>query len=375
MIRNLKVSSKLQGFLFAIIITCLVGCIGIMGMQQISQADQSLYEQQTRPLEYISNMIQSVQLICIEERNAIGYSRDPAKISEIEKRIDEYSSIFKDNQNKYLTILKVEEGINLVKGAEEVYDSTFFPNVKEVLKLASQGDTKNAQSVMEKGAEPVDEIIGTYNQCLKNSNREALIKSTANEELSTKLTAILALIIAMGVTVCIALCLAMVRAISKPMNELVLVSEQFAKGNLRAEIKYQSKNEIGRLADSLRFVFTSLQNIVNEISHTLEKISEKDISMDTLKAYTGDFAPVSQSVNTILDGLKDFFSMVQVSAEQVNSGSEQAAAMSEISQGVEQISAVIQMNSATSEESAAASEELSAQADMLKKELANFRLR
>ena len=166
--------------------------------------------------------------------------------------------------------------------------------------------------------------------------------------------------------------------------DLCKIISREVQENLIRNLKVSSKLQIGFL---FAIIITCLVGCIGimgmqQISQADQslyeqqtKISEKDISMDTLKAYTGDFAPVSQSVNTILDGLNDFFSMVQVSAEQVNSGSEQAAAMSEISQGVEQISAVIQMNSATSEESAAASEELSAQADMLKKELANFRLR
>ncbi len=324
--RNLKISVKLKiGFLFAVVITCIVGCIGIAGMRQISAADQSLYDQQTKPLQYISNMIQAVQSICIEERNAIGFSGDPAKISEIENKIDEYSVVFKENQDKYLTVLTVQEGINLVKGAGEVYDNTFFPHVKTVLKTAAQGDAESAQAVLESDAESAEKIIDTYNQCFKNSNRDALSKSTANVELTTHLTILLAVIIVIGVTACILLCTIIVRSISRPMEELVRASEHFAKGNLQTEITYQSENEIGRLAESLRSAFQSLQEIIHELSRTLGKISEKDLSMEPLESYKGDFDSVSQSVNTILNGLNDFFSVVQTSAEQVNSGSEQVS--------------------------------------------------
>jgi len=54
---------------------------------------------------------------------------------------------------------------------------------------------------------------------------------------------------------------------------------------------------------------------------------------------------------------------------------EQAAAVTQINQGIVQVSQVVQSNSATSEESAAASEELSSQADLLKQQVARFKLR
>ncbi|OJV62764.1 MAG: methyl-accepting chemotaxis protein [Clostridiales bacterium 38-18] len=54
---------------------------------------------------------------------------------------------------------------------------------------------------------------------------------------------------------------------------------------------------------------------------------------------------------------------------------EQAQAVEQINQGISQIADVVQTTSATSEETAAASEELSSQADMLKHQVARFRLR
>jgi len=53
---------------------------------------------------------------------------------------------------------------------------------------------------------------------------------------------------------------------------------------------------------------------------------------------------------------------------------EQANAISQVSQGIDQISSVVQTNSATSEQSAAASEELMSQAQVLKEQIAQFRL-
>lgn len=347
--KHLKISRKLQiGFLISIIVTCIVGSIGIFGMSQISEADQSLYDQQTKPLDYLAKMIQSVQAIQIEERNAVISSGDTYKIEQIEGKIDAYNKTFLDNQTKYLSTLKILEGINLVKGAGKIYSDNYLPGVKATLSLASQGNVEQAKASMAQGVEQVNEIVGTYNQCFKNSNRDAVSKSTSNAKLTFDLTIILIGIILIGVVSCILLCLMIVQSISKPLDELVYATGQFAKGDLSAEITYQSQNEIGRLADSLRSVFTSLQNVVSEISYTLEKISDKDISMDSIRNYAGDFAPISTSMNTILNVLNEFFSIIQVSAEQVRSGSGQVSSgAQELAQGATEQASTIEEVSAS----------------------------
>lgn len=347
--KHLKISRKLQiGFLISIIVTCIVGSIGIFGMSQISEADQSLYDQQTKPLDYLAKMIQSVQAIQIEERNAVLNSGDSSKILQIEGKIDEYNKTFLENQTKYLSTLKIAEGINLVKGAGKIYSDNYLTGVKVTLDFAAQGDLEQAKTSMTQGVEQANEIVGTYNQCFKNSNRDAVSKSTSNKKLTYDLTIILIGMILIGVVACILLCLMIVKSISKPLDELVYATEQFSKGDLSAEITYQSKNEIGRLADSLRSVFTSLQNVVSEISYALGKISEKDISMDSIRNYAGDFAPISTSMNTILNVLNEFFSIIQVSAEQVRSGSGQVSGgAQELAQGATEQASTIEEVSAS----------------------------
>uniref|UniRef100_UPI000A993D42 hypothetical protein n=1 Tax=Clostridium sp. NkU-1 TaxID=1095009 RepID=UPI000A993D42 len=61
--------------------------------------------------------------------------------------------------------------------------------------------------------------------------------------------------------------------------------------------------------------------------------------------------------------------------EEIQSASlEQASAMEQILKGLSQVSAVVQSNAAAAEESSASSEELAAQAQVLKQEVAKFKL-
>ncbi len=80
----------------------------------------------------------------------------------------------------------------------------------------------------------------------------------------------------------------------------------------------------------------------------------------------------AEALNKIVEGVSQATSLVGSIA---TASQEQALGVDQINQGISQISDVVQTTSATAQETAAASEELSGQADMLKSQVATFKLR
>lgn len=80
----------------------------------------------------------------------------------------------------------------------------------------------------------------------------------------------------------------------------------------------------------------------------------------------------AQALNKIVNGVSEATELV---GEIAMASHEQSLGVEQINQGLIQISDVVQTTSATAEETAAASEELSGQADMLKSQVAKFRLK
>lgn len=352
--KDVKISVRLfLGFMTVALIAAVIGMVGIIGMSQVSKADTALYNQRTKPLEYISTMIQSVQSMCVNERDSIVYSGDYEKLSTIKTNNKNNEQTFRDNQKKYLSALTDAKERSMINQAGKLFDQTFLPSMDEAIDYASKGNIDAAESVMIKGADSVNQMISIYDQCFTESNAAASSKSQSNTNLYYSLAVILILAILLGVIVSVLLNLRISKAINQPMEELVLVAGQFAEGKMDTRITYQSKNEIGQLADSFRNVFATLKQIIEEISSTLMKISQGDISTGRIQAYKGDFEPISNSVNIILDSLNQNFETIQRSSEEVGNGSmqvsngaqalsqgvsEQAGIMDEISGSIMQVS-------------------------------------
>ena len=352
MIRNWTISKKLsRGFLLSIVITVVVGALGAVGLNRISSADQSLYHQQTEPLQYITNMIQAVQNMRVDERSAIICAGDGAQVAKLQEQITGYDKVFQENEEKYLSVLKIQEGIDLVNGAKQQYTGTFLPTVQKTLEYAAQGDAAKARTAMDGGTETAEKMIATYDQIFQNANRDALAKSTQNRTMYGGFTVAMLVVILAGVVISSLISIAITRSIRKPLAELTDVSKQFADGVLTARVGYRANNEIGVVAKSLNSAFEQTGGLVEEVSRILVGISKGECSRSRVRDYNGSFRPISDALNTILDNLNRIFASILNSADQVDSGSKQISdGAQELAQGAsEQASSVEELSASISE--------------------------
>lgn len=325
-INDMKISRRIiSGFVAVILLEMIIGGLGIFGMAQISAADKSLYEQQTKPLADISKMVETAQRIRGEVSYAIVNYKNHMEVVRITESLQACNTLYLEHHQNFLNASPTQEALDIINQANKVYTDEFFPVFQKALTLASDLNPDTAKVQLALGIRSADKLTELLNQCFENSNRDALAKSDANQRLFMLLSVALLGVLALGLLVSIVLCISIPRAISKPLNELVRVADHFAHGKLGEQIVYESKNEMGQLAASLRSVFLTLQGIVNEMSDYLVKISQGDLAMAPLQSYEGDFAPISDSVNKILDSMNVLFEVIRTSAMQVNSGSGQVA--------------------------------------------------
>ncbi|MDF3005966.1 MAG: methyl-accepting chemotaxis protein [Oscillospiraceae bacterium] len=348
--RDLKISSQLIiGFVAIIMLKIAIGSLGILGMYMISTEDKSLYEQQTKPLVYISKMVETVQRIRSEVSYAIINNTNHSEVVAVEQRITEYNQLFLENQQNFLNAVGTGADFDMINEVAALYATDFYPQFEQAMEYIDKGDVRNAKINLVVGIRTADKLTEILNQCFDQSNLNALEKSNSNQRLFLLLSLVLLGVISLGVLISIVLCISIPRAIAKPLKELVYAADQFAHGKLNETIAYESKNEMGQLAASLRSVFLTLQSIVSEISLYLVNISEGDLSIPALQSYEGDFAPISSSVNKILNSMNSLFEVIQNSAMQVNNGSGQVSDGAQmLAQGAtEQAGSIQELSAAT----------------------------
>ncbi|MBR3769088.1 MAG: MCP four helix bundle domain-containing protein [Lachnospiraceae bacterium] len=140
-------------------------------------------------------------------------------------------------------------------------------------------------------------------------------------------------------------------SITKPIEELVYVANEMTQGNLGVQVKHTSEDELGELAESMRFTVRTLADYVNEISATLDEIAQGDLTknFNNITDFRGDFATIKKSFVRILKDFNNTLTQIQESSLHVDSGSSEiahaandlAAGTSEQASAVEELTATI----------------------------------
>lgn len=250
-----------------------------------------------------------------------------------------------------------KEIVNRLKAALE----ELAPMREEVLELASQN--KNAEAaiymdvhnipVIEKAQKELDALITTVDK-----NGETLITS-----LDSAVARTIILLIILGVAsilVSVAFGVYIAKGITVPVAQLLSAAKSLAAGHLEeATVDYESKDELGHLATSIRDLSESLTAIISDEDYLLGEMAKGNFDVHTKneEKYVGDYMAILKSMRLINTSLSDTLSQINESSEQVASGSDQVASGAQaLSQGAtEQASSV--------EELAATINEISSQVE------------
>ena len=143
-----------------------------------------------------------------------------------------------------------------------------------------------------------------------------------------------------------------------PVKQLTFASERMHQGDLSVadSVTYESEDELGELAESMRGTMRTLDSYVVEISDTLHVIAEGDLtkSGDAITDFRGQFASIKESLLFILKRFNSTLRDIHQAAEQVNDGADHIASGSQtLAQGAsEQASSVEELHATVTEISA-----------------------
>ena len=142
------------------------------------------------------------------------------------------------------------------------------------------------------------------------------------------------------------------RNIRKPISQLVDASCEMQKGNLAVAdtITYDSEDEVGILASSMRETLSFLSTYVTEIGQVLRTIAGGDLQVkdDEITDFHGDFAVMKESLCYILENLNNTMSNIHSASEQVSSSADHVAAGAQgLSQGSAEQAAAVEELAAT----------------------------
>ncbi len=371
-LKNYSIKKKMKvSFGLISVMSGIIALVLIIGMQVISSNIKTIFE---GPMTNISD-VGDVKYALTDLQRAIN--RILAEGSEkLAENFDDFKKVEEEDVNMVLTAVesmdarfkteagraklqeledKIDEGekvrpqvIELMQNGkfDEAYDlnyNTYLPIVNEIKALTQE----------------LEELVYSNGQQVYATSKAVSITMIA---VGIALTAVL-LAIAVYIT------RAMTEILTQPVKEMEEASKLMYQGDMSAGklITYESEDELGTMAESMRGTMKNLDAYVTEISDTLREIAKGDLTKDSdeITDFLGDFVSIKESFVYILKHFNTTLNNIQETSSQVEAGSaeiskaamdlstgttEQASAVEELTATVETIASLADKSATQTQE-------------------------
>lgn len=352
-IRNLKIRSKLFILIFISLFSLLT--IGGLSFILVNNMNATNIQVAHNCLPAVDAIRNSSTLITDFRLNEFSYLSTRTKENHTERQAEldllknKIETIF-SNYEKTVTQPENRTIFNAVKSNW----ATYLQEHERIISLAEQGQYNEAEKILKLEAEETYNVVINSLETVIQYNTDGADNSVAH---STKMYWIA--IIAMAILLFIVLVVGcvfsiiIVRGIRIPVQEIEQAALRIAQGDLEVEIHYESKDELGTLANQMRELSHKLKAIISDENQFLAKMAAGDFTVQSVckQEYVGEFQPLLISFEGIAERLNHTMIQISTCSSQVANGSNQVASGAQaLAQGAtEQASSVQQLSASINE--------------------------
>ena len=340
MFKNLKVRSKLLVSFGIVIIFYIIAIIASsIGLGSVFGGLEDFYN---IPFPMVKSALEAQSItreIQLDVYRAVSTSSGSERQSVLSE-IDEASA----KRNTVMEELKTNFSGDaaLLSTVEAANDATSAAREKTVEYIRAGNSQAAIESINGEYLEAANHFEDTLNQVITQAEENAANyykDGTTTKQICTIILYGLALV---SIIFTIFLVLSIVKGLTRPILEIENAIKAMAKGDMSTKVTYTSRDELGDLAENLRFVLTTLSSYIGHICERMDSLATGDLTVEMDMDYLGEFESIKQSGNKIINSLNDTLGQLHQASEQVANGSEQVSSGAQaLSQGAtEQASSV-----------------------------------
>lgn len=152
----------------------------------------------------------------------------------------------------------------------------------------------------------------------------SITKSEFDAQILKQITSI-AIVLAVGLVLLTLVSYFAVSRSLRPIRELEQAVKELSTGNLHHELTYESNDELGSLANSLRFSTSTLYSYVTDIDRAMSEMATGNFDLEPSQPFIGDFKNIEASINKFIDTISTALLNIRMASEQVSIGSTQVS--------------------------------------------------
>ena len=338
-----KIKLAIGCLLGALIIVSAVGTFSIMSLK----SNVNSYEEVVVANEAISTCRIYINQIARNLREMI-IEVDPVKYESYMAEINEKKAEIADQ----LIILDGCEYIStsVLQAYESGIDSWYTVG-DQIINAVSMGQREEAGTIVQESCIPaLNELIS-----LAGEISDKVAEAKAHEE---KYSGIIywasiinnGVLLLIGIGFSVFLTRKLMEDISDPIEAIEAATKKMEEGHLNLELKFESQDEMGKMADSLRHAADTLHGYIKDLSKAMAAFSQGHFDVMPEMEWCGDFYEIYLSVYDFEKNMSRLVTEIYTVAEQVDRSAAQVAdSASCLARGATDQAAIIEELAATIE--------------------------
>lgn len=326
--KNLSISLKLVvGFGIVLILLTVSGVMAITDVRNINSRVEQ-YAQYTVPnAEHVRAMETSLRGVLHELAEAILQDTE-AEVQESLNSAQAYSSnilseldAYKENQRNSERDADIEEIRGIITTQKDIRGK-----ISELLLAGTEESNAEALDLYLNEYKPsVDEAINILREFSTLAAERAETQRAESEVIANSSQKEIVIVLAASILITIVVIIVIRRSILVPVTEIVGVYEEISRGNIHTKISYESRDEIGRMAQLINKSNQIQGAIVGDLSDKLTKLSQGDLRIVMDMDYPGDYAVLKSTMESTAAELNNTMQIINIAAEQVSTGADQVS--------------------------------------------------
>lgn len=351
--KNLKIGKKLAiSFFIVLILTSSLSVFLLGQIKKVSKSTDALYD---GPYKLVENSLNiRADVINISRNLNYGFShndhdgqrKEILNIFEyIENEIEEISKLDLPSENIYKDLENLKNSISNLKNS---YDNLYAETKKEG--FTNKLDEMD-QSIVGEYSEAYDQILKDVELLLNQTHEIEEKFMDYAHEISNNSNKLGILLICILVLFVIFVAIYITKSLKNPLIEIETAANNMANGDFNIDISYISNDELGSLAESMRIMANSTNEVINDTVNVLEQIALGNFNVNTSSEFLGVFKQIESSIERITNDLSETMLQISSASDEVGSASDQVSSGAQmLAQGAtEQASAVQELSATLSE--------------------------
>ncbi|MBQ7681240.1 MAG: MCP four helix bundle domain-containing protein [Oscillibacter sp.] len=320
MLKNMKISRRM--ILSYMVVVAFLAIPVFVSLGMLSKVGDALQEFYNTSYQTVQNSWKGKRSLAALRGDLLqaALDTDPTKTSSYvtQARIDfdTLNEAIADLENTYMGDKSNIRDLNN-------YANTAMPMIEQLYIYAAQGDAVQSYAYMRDNYLPVSENMRTlFDSMGVEADNAAQEKVDAANRLASTAYIVVVVLFAVTAGLAIVLSTTLSKGITGPASEMQEVTLAVSNGDFTSHIDYESKDDLGQLADNMRSMTQTFKDIIEDIEYQLSEMGQGNLNVRSrnVSMYVGSFSRISDAMTELSTAFKNIIDDIEYQLSEMGAG-------------------------------------------------------